>query len=131
LSRRTKLITADIWDISGDQLAALDTKAEAQPNHMNPELNQFMCGKRVMARAQGRVEVREAFDKQCTAEEECFELLEFLDGDHEADKEDNEMFAQELTILLLPKVEYYDIVNYKTGKLLMGKARTLTKSGQI
>ena len=41
------------------------------------------------------------------------------------------MFAQELTILLLPKVEYYDIVNYKTGKLLMGKARTLTKSGQI
>ena len=68
---------------------------------------------------QGRVEVREAFDKQCRTEEECFQLLEFQDGDHEADKEDNEIFTQELSILLLPKVEKYDIVNYKTRPLVM------------
>ena len=43
-----KLLTADSQDISGDQLAALDTKAEAQPTDVLPELKQFMGVKRMM-----------------------------------------------------------------------------------
>ena len=42
-----KLLTADSQDISGDQLAALDTKSEAQPTDVDPELKQFMALKRI------------------------------------------------------------------------------------
>jgi hypothetical protein len=50
------LLTAEILDISGDQLAALDTKSEKNLQHMHPEVNQFMCVKRLMAREQLRLE---------------------------------------------------------------------------
>ena len=39
---------ADSQDKSGDQLAALATKAEAQPTEVHPELKQFIDVKRMM-----------------------------------------------------------------------------------
>ena len=51
-----KLLTADTQDKSGDQLAALDTKAEAQPTDVHPELKQFMAVKRIMTVEQLKLE---------------------------------------------------------------------------
>lgn len=52
-----KLLTADSQDKSGDQLAALDTKAEAQPTDVHPELQQFfMDVKRMMTLEQLKLE---------------------------------------------------------------------------
>ena len=50
------LLTADSQDISGDKLAALDTKAEAQPTDVHPELKQFMAVKRMMTLEQLKLE---------------------------------------------------------------------------
>ena len=51
-----KLLRADSQDISGDKLAALDAKAEAQPTDVHPELKQFMDVKRMMTLEQLKLE---------------------------------------------------------------------------
>ena len=47
---------ADSQDKSGDQLAALATKAEAQPTEVHPELKQFIDVKRMMTLEQLKLE---------------------------------------------------------------------------
>ena len=90
-----KLLTADTKDKSGDQLAALDTKAEAQPTDVHPEVHGCEEDDDF-----GTIKVREAFANNCRTENDCCEFLEFQDGDSEAEKEDSKILVQEFFCIL-------------------------------